>query len=131
MLNITKQSDYCMLLLSLLKNKKEFVPLSRLLKDIDLPKRFLARIAAELVQTKILDSREGKVGGYRISKLAVKLSLYDYLKIFEGDLALTKCTKPGYDCPWNKYCRHKSVFRHSLNEILSQDLKKYKLLQVV
>ena len=120
-----------MLLISHLKDKKGYVPLSALLNEIDLPKRFLARIAAELVQAKILVSREGKEGGYRLSESAKTLTIYDYLKIFEGDLAITKCMKPGFDCPWNKYCQHKSFLKHSLAIILGKELRKYKLLQVV
>ena len=113
MLNITKQSDYGLLLITHLKDKKGYVPLSNLLTTIDLPKRFLARIAATLTRKKILESREGKVGGYRLSSKAKTFSLYDYLKIFEGDLAITGCMKPGYDCPWDDHCQHKAVLKHS------------------
>jgi len=130
MLNITVQSDYGLLLVSQLKDKKDYVPLSDIFKKIDLPKRFIARIAAELVQANILESREGKVGGYRLAKKAKKLSLYDYLKIFEGDLAVTKCMVHGYKCPRDKSCLHKKFIRHTLSSILIRDLKKYKLLQI-
>ena len=131
MLNITKQSDYGMLLISSLKDKEGYMPLSELLKEVKLPKRFLARIAAELVQAKILKSREGKDGGYQLSDKAKDLNLYDYLKIFEGDLAITKCMKPGYQCPWNEYCQHKSLLKHNLARILGKELRRYKLLQAV
>lgn len=131
MLNITKQSDYGLLLISQLKDKKDYVPLSSVLKDVTLPKRFIARIAAGLVQANILESREGKVGGYRLAKKAKELSLYDYLKVFEGDLAITKCMIDGYKCPRDKNCIHKTFLKHSLSAILTRDLKKYKLLQVV
>lgn len=131
MLNITKQSDYGLLLISYLKDKKDYVPLSNLLKKTNLPKRFLARIAAELVQAKVLESREGKIGGYRLNKKTNKLTLYDYLKIFEGDLAITKCMNGDYKCQWDKFCQHKSALKHSLSDILSKDLKRYKLLQIV
>jgi len=131
MLNITKQSDYGMLLISQLKDKKDYIPLSNILKRVDLPKRFLARIAAGLVQAKILESREGKIGGYRLSKKAKNLNLYDYLKVFEGDLEITKCMREGYKCPRDEYCIHKTFLKHSLSTILSRDLKKYKLLEIV
>jgi len=121
MLNITKQSDYGLLLITHLKDKKGYVPLSNL----------LTTIAATLTRKKILESREGKVGGYRLSSKAKTFSLYDYLKIFEGDLAITGCMKPGYDCPWDDHCQHKAVLKHSLANILGRELKKYKLLRVV
>lgn len=130
MLNITSQSDYGLMLISYLKDKKGYVPLSRLLNELDLPKRFLARIAALLVKSGILMSREGKVGGYQIAKKASNLNLYDYLKIFEGELAFTKCQDSHYDCPRKGYCKHKNFFKHNLTSVLSKELKKHKLLSI-
>ena len=118
------------MLISFLKDKKGYVPLSNLLKELDLPKRFLARIAATLVKSGILESREGKIGGYRLAKKAINLNLYDYLKIFEGELAFVKCQDPSYDCPRQDYCQHKNFFKHNLTNILSKELKKYKLLKI-
>jgi len=131
MLNISKQSDYGLLLISQLKNKKDYVPLSEVLKKVTLPKRFIARIASELVQAQILESREGKIGGYRLTKKAKNINLYDYLKIFEGDLAITKCMVDGHKCPSEQYCTHKTFFKKSLSAIISGDLKKYKLFQII
>lgn len=128
MLNITKQSDYGILFVSYLHKKKDYVPLSSLIKETGLPYRFLARIAAELVRNKIVESKEGKVGGYKLSHNIYKTSLYDFLKIFEGDLALSKCcVDPDYRCNWYDSCIHKSFFRNTLTKILTNDLKKYKL----
>lgn len=131
MLNITKQSDYGLLLISQLKDKKKYVSLSDILKEIDLPKRFIARIAAKLVQANILESREGKIGGYRLTKKAKNINLFDYLKIFEGDLAFTKCMTDGYKCPNNKDCIHKTFLTCSLSHIITRELKKHKLFQII
>jgi Rrf2 family protein len=130
MLNITNQSDYGILFVSYLMGRKRYVPLSELIKETKLPQRFLARIAAQLVKNKIVESREGKIGGYRLSKKINKVTLYDYLKIFEGDLALAKCQAPDYDCPWDKVCHHKSFLRHQLSAVLSGELKKKRLIDL-
>ncbi|MDO8609480.1 MAG: Rrf2 family transcriptional regulator [bacterium] len=132
MLNITKQSDYGILFVSYLYSRKEkFVPLSDLIRDTQLPNRFMARIAASLVRNKIIESKEGKVGGYKVSKKIDSISLYDFLKIFEGDLALTKCSiDPDYRCKWYESCMHKSFLRHTLTNLISKDLKKWKLVDV-
>ena len=131
MLNITKQSDYGMLFISYLLKKKTFVPLSTLVKETKLPKRFLARIAAELVKHKVVESKEGKIGGYKISKMIGKVTLYDYLKIFEGDLALTKCcVDDKYKCVAYSSCVHKNYMRNTLTQIIQNDMKKYKLVNL-
>lgn len=128
MLNITKQSDYAMLFVSYLNGKNNrYVPLSELIKETNMPQRFLARIAAELVKQNIVESKEGKVGGYKLSKKALDTSLYEFLKIFEGELRFTKCSHPNYECPWEYMCKHKSFLRHTLHQIVSQELKNWKL----
>ncbi len=130
MLNITNQSDYAILFVSYLMNKESYTPLSELIRETKLPPRFLARIGAQLVKHKVVESKEGKIGGYRLSPQAKTTSLYDFLKIFEGDLAFTKCQEPNYECPWQYMCKHKSFLRHTLNSIVSGELKKYKLLDL-
>ncbi len=131
MLNITVQSDYGIILITSLLDRKDFTPLSSLIEKTNLPKRYLARIAAELAKNKILESREGKVGGYRLTKQAEKITLFDYLKVFEGDLTITKCSKTDYDCPWEGVCEHKSFFKHQLTSVITSELKKYRLLQIL
>lgn len=131
MLNITKQSDYAMLFISYLNGKRDrYVPLSELIKETNMPQRFLARIAAELVKQRIVESKEGKVGGYKLTQKAQGTSLYDFLKIFEGDLSFVKCSKPNFRCPWEYMCKHKSFLRHTLLELVAHELKNWKLRDI-
>ncbi len=128
MLNITKQSDYAMLFVSYLNGKKDrYVPLSGMIKETKMPQRFLARIAAELVKQHIVVSKEGKVGGYKLTEKALDTSLYQFLGIFEGELSFTKCSDPNYVCPWEYMCKHKSFLRHTLHQIVAKTLKEWKL----
>lgn len=128
MLNLSTQSDYGMLMISYLRKKEGYVPVSELVEKMKLPKRYLARIAAELAKHKVLESREGKVGGYKLTDRVKNMTLYDYLRIFEGEMTLIKCQKEGYRCPWYEVCQHKGLLRNSLAEILTRELKKQKLL---
>jgi len=133
MFNISKQSDYGLLMLEYLKDKKEYTSLTEIVEKLKLPKRFLARIASKLVSAKILLSREGKIGGYLLNpKIKSKsLTLYDYLKIFEGDLSLTKCFDKNYQCRWEKNCSHKKFFNYKLRNAFIKNLKKEKLLEIL
>lgn len=127
MLTITNQSDYGIIFVSYLIGKKGYVSLSQMVKETKLPGRFLARIAASLVKNKIVESREGKLGGYKLTNKIEKITLYDYLKIFEGDLAISKCMDKNYHCPWENQCQHKSFFQHSLYQVIALSLKQFKL----
>lgn len=130
MLVITNQSDYGILFISYLLNKKDYVPLSEIVKRLNLPSRFLARIAAKLVKNKIIISREGKVGGYKLTKKIEEITVYDYLKIFEGDLLLLKCADIRYRCLWERLCFHKKFFQQTLRKNLIAALSQYKLKDI-
>jgi len=131
MFNISKQSDYGLLMLEYLKDKRDYISLTEIVEKLKLPKRFLARIASKLVSARILLSREGKVGGYLLNPEINSLTLYDYLKVFEGDLALTKCFDKDYQCQWEKNCFHKKFFNHKLRNAFIENLKKEKLLKIL
>lgn len=131
MLKISKQSDYGLVLLSYLKDKKEYTSLSEVVKETDLPLRFLARIASILKKNGILESIEGKTGGYKITSKIKNITVYDYLKIFEKNLFLTSCSKENYKCPYEKICQHKDFFKNKLKNLIINDLKKYKLEQIL
>jgi len=131
MFYLSKQLDYGLLLLSYLTDKDDFVSLTKVVKDLKLPKRFLARIASKLAEKKILLSHEGKKGGYKINSKVKSISLYDYLKIFEDDFVLTRCFDDDYDCPFEKNCQHKNFFNHRLRKVFIKNLKKEKLFKTI
>ena len=130
MFKIGSQSDYGLLLVSYLRGKQGFIPMSLLCETMKLPKRYLARIASVMARYKIIESKEGKVGGYKLGKKAHDMSLYDFLKIFGGDLCLVKCQTAGYKCPRYPICQHRDFFKNSLSPIFLKELKKQKLLQI-
>ena len=131
MLAITKQSDYGLILISFVYKKNGLVRLSELIEATKLPQRFLARIAAELVKNNLLISKEGKSGGYIISSKIKNISLYDYLTIFENDIIVSSCVDKDFDCKFEKICNHKDFIKKRLNIVLTKELKKIKLLQLI
>jgi Rrf2 family protein len=131
MLKISKKSDYGLLLLERLIDEKELVPLSKIIEETKSPSRFLAQIATILVKNEIVESAEGKNGGYRINyKKLQKTNLLDYLSLFETNLSVTECAQ-GKKCSYQNICRHHSFFNKRLNQILLSELKKYSLLKVL
>lgn len=131
MLAITKQSDYGLILISFIYKKDRLVKLSELINETKLPKRFLARIAAELAKEGLLISKEGKTGGYKIAPKLKTTTLYDYLKIFENDVVVCGCFDESYQCKFESICHHKSYIKKNLNVVLTNELKKVKLLQMI
>lgn len=131
MFNIDSKSDYGLILLSELSNKKGFMPLSRLVEKTGLPPRFIARIASNLVKHGVLESKEGKVGGYKILKSLEKINLLDFLYIFNKDLEIVKCQNNRFTCGFDKICGHKVFFKKRITEIFIQELKKWTLKDLI
>lgn len=131
MLAITKQSDYGLILISFVYKKNRLVKLSELIEETKLPRRFLARIAAELAKEGLLISKEGKSGGYLISSKIKTISLYEYLTIFENDVIVTSCIDENFACKYEKICNHKDFIKQRLNVVLTKELKKIKLFQLI
>lgn len=130
MLTLSKQADYGLLLLSLLNDKK-VISLSQLIEKTKLPKRFLARIAARLAEHKIVESKEGRMGGYKLNSNIDKITFYDYLKIFEGELNLIDCDIKKTPCGWDKICSHKYFLKNKLKKRITEEFKKYRLIDLI
>lgn len=130
MFSISSQSDYGLIILSNLVGRKDFVSLTELVKNTNLPIRFLARIAAELAKQGLLESKEGRVGGYKALDKINEISLYDYLTIFERDIEVTKCCEADYSCEHENICQHHGFLQNKLNKILTEQLKRIKLIEV-
>lgn len=121
MLKIHKETDYALIAMHYFSESKEFVPLSRLIHDTKMPQRFLARITARLTAAGILLSKEGRTGGYKLLKTLDSISLYEFLKIFEGGLHIVSCESPSHECICDTVCKHKEFFGEKLREkIISQ-----------
>ncbi|EKE14904.1 MAG: BadM/Rrf2 family transcriptional regulator [uncultured bacterium] len=131
MLAITKQSDYGLIFISFIYKKKGLVKLSELIEKTNLPQRFLARIAAELVKNGLLISKEGKNGGYLISPKITNISFFEYLSIFENDVLVSSCVDDNNECKFEKICNHKDFIKKRLNVVLIKELKKIKLLRLI
>lgn len=60
-------------------------------KDLDLPTPFLAKILQQLAKQKILSSLKGPHGGFSLLKDPSTITLYDIIKIIDGDDIFTQC----------------------------------------
>lgn len=131
MFTISNQTDYAMLLLEYLAKQQGAIALSKVVKELRLPRRYLAQIAAKLVQAQILESREGIKGGYKLIKPLVKIRLYDILRLFEGDIKLVKCAHEDYNCQWEAICQHSPFWKKVLTERIVSSLNTIYLKDIV
>jgi Rrf2 family protein len=67
-------------------------------KDLDLPTPFLAKILQQLAKQKILKSLKGPHGGFSLQKKATEISLYDIVRIIDGEEIFTNCIIHNTSC---------------------------------
>lgn len=123
MFTMSNKSDYGLILLSQLKKEDKYVPMSVLVEKTDLPQRFIARIASDLVKHGVLKSKEGKVGGYKLAKTLDQVQFLDFLKIFEKNICIVKCNDEEYKCRYEKICMHKSYLNNFLVSVFKKQFK--------
>jgi Rrf2 family protein len=59
--------------------------------ELDLPSPFLAKIMQQLAKQKVLNSIKGPNGGFSLMKKPESISLYDIVKIIDGEDLFTNC----------------------------------------
>lgn len=67
------------------------VPMSRIAKEAQVPRKFLEIILAELRNAELLNSTRGKYGGFLLARPAESVSFGEIIRVIEGPLALVPC----------------------------------------
>ncbi len=97
MLRITKQSDYGILLMTLIATRPESGSHSArdLADETGLPLPMVGKILKLLVRDGLLVSQRGAKGGYRLSKSPAGITVEDIVRSLEGPIAITECSETG------------------------------------
>jgi Rrf2 family protein len=101
---LTQKTRYSML--AMVRLAKEFGKGTLMINEIAeserIPKRFLESILLELKKNGYLGSKLGKNGGYFLMKDPKTINLLEIVRLFEGSIAMLKCTSEKYYEP----CEH-------------------------
>ena len=115
---LTQKTRYSML--AMVRLAKEFGKGTLMINEIaeseKIPKRFLESILLELKNNGYLGSRLGKNGGYFLMKNPRDINLLEIVRLFEGSIALLKCTSEKYyepcdHCKDEETCTIRGTFK--------------------
>lgn len=67
------------------------VPISRISREQQVPRKFLEIILADLKAAGLVESYRGKMGGYRLAKRPQEISFGDVIRLIDGPLAMVPC----------------------------------------
>lgn len=89
---ITRNTDYAVrALVFIAKRKEKVVSVSRLVKELNIPRPFLRKILQVLNKKGTLKSYKGQGGGFSLALSPERIMLIDLIKIFQGPLRLNEC----------------------------------------
>lgn len=130
MIAISKKVEYSIILIGhLAKNNGETISLMDVSKKLILPYRFLGQLALALKDAGIVDSKEGKSGGYSLSQGWSKKSLYDLLEALDENKHMVKCLNHGEICARESKCTMRKLW-NKLETGLEKELKLIKLTEI-
>ncbi len=129
-MKISKLQDYGLLLMIKLAQEwhRRLVPLAEVALIYHLSPLFLKRIASRLKKARLIKSKEGAGGGYRLSRHPKTISVAQIVSCFAGPQILSLSCFSG-TCPVKK-CTPKIVWQ-KINQEIFKSLDKITLAQVI
>ena len=123
-----KKTEYGMMMVSLLaKEGKGGLVSVRTMQENGLPRSFLVKIARDLIKSKLIVAKEGRGGGYSLTKDPGDIDLKQVVEAVDGQVATSSCLVHGNKkCPLADKCPHRNMME-KLTEEIGLILSKYKL----
>ena len=78
-------------IINLAKNKETSISLATIARDEKISVKYLEKLFASLKKSKLVKSSKGVLGGYQLSKLPNKVTVFDIVQCLEGDMNLFHC----------------------------------------
>jgi len=88
----------------------------------NIPKRFLEQILNDLKSARVVESKRGVAGGYRLSRPPEKITLAEIIRHIEGALAPVSCVSERFyekcSCPDEARCAIRSVMKEARDAVV-------------
>jgi Rrf2 family protein len=98
-----------------LKYNDDVVRIQTISQEQNIPKRFLGQILNDLKSARVVQSRRGVAGGYRLARPPEEITLAMVVRHFEGALAPVSCVSERFyekcSCPDEARCAIRSVMK--------------------
>jgi len=120
---VSTKSQYALSLLAYLTSSgDDFVSLAEVSEKEGISYGYLEEIVAPLKKAKIIVSKAGRSGGYKLAKEPEYVKISEVVEIFEGKTAPVKCLS-GHKCAKEGECKTRAVWsklKNSVDETLGR-----------
>ena len=86
---------------------------------LSIPKEFTSKILQSLTESKIIESRKGKSGGFKLARKANELKLIDVVVAIDGNEIFTNCVMGFTNCTKDKKCLLHEEWQGILNSAIN------------
>lgn len=131
MFRISKETDYGVLLLTLLARGSESVSISArgLSERSGIPLPMVSKILKLLARGGVLSSERGPKGGYSLTRRPDRISVADVVAALEGPLSITECIEHPGDCRQEATCGVRGNWA-VINMVVQEALSKVSLVEM-
>lgn len=123
MFKVSTKGDYGLLLLSALAEKmregKKFVALKEIAEAKKLSLSYLSQIIIPLKEAGLVTSKEGREGGYCLSRAAREITIMEILETLEGPVSPVRCCEDkGVKCESESSCNVKFTWQDAKSMLI-------------
>lgn len=133
MLKISKSVEYSIIALKQINNSTELLTAKNIAFKENIPMQLLAKLLQKLKKSGILESVQGKFGGYRFALNPSSVTLFSIVKAIDIEIQLTDClcdNTTKIKCERIEDCSLRSPFSKLQDEIITL-MKKLKLTDLL
>jgi len=134
-MQIQISTDYAIRILQYLhENKGELHSATYIAEVIGITYPFFIKIASTLKKKGFLHSVRGRNGGYRLSRFAHEVSVYDVFLAIEGELQINPCLNEASDPCTNRpkeHCKFHSFLSHLQDNLIIAPMSEMRISDLV
>ena len=131
MLRVTKLTDYATVVLTVLAARpSEVLSATELAEFTGLEPPTVSKVLKPLAQAGLVEGLRGVRGGYRLTRPAEQITLFEIVEAMEGPLGLTECAHEHSQCGREMQCGARSSWR-LINDVVSEALRAVSLAQIL
>ena len=122
-MNFSKTTEYALRIMSFMAmDEKKLYSANDIYDNLQIPFRYLRKLLTSLSKSELINSVQGKNGGYRISKSLSEISLFDIIKATGDDLINNECFFGFENCALENKCAIHDKWtagRENINHVLT------------
>lgn len=121
MFEVSTKVDYGLLImldLARVYTNQEYLALSEIANRHEISEKYLSQLIMPLKQAQLVISKEGKNGGYKLSKASQDITLLHIIEALDGPVQIVRCMDAVKDCPADHQCKVQPVWKQLNKDII-------------